>query len=82
MIPVESNLTVFNNTQATEVRQILPGILSKPTIENMNNYIKPSIFPIIFEEIYVRQTYSSENNKKSLQMDEMNVILPLILVQQ
>jgi hypothetical protein len=79
MIPIENNLSQFNNAQANEIRLVLPEMLSKPTIENMNNYIKASIFPILFEEIYVRHISTSENNKKSLQMDDITVLFIFIL---
>jgi len=78
MIPIENNLSQFNNAQAIEIRLTLPELLSKPIISNMNNYINAEIFPILFEEIYVRQNYTTENNKKSLQMDDITVIIILL----
>ncbi len=80
MIPIENNLPDLNNNQANEIRQILPDLLSKPIIENMNNYIKPNTFPIIFEEVYVRQQTTTENNKKSIQLEDVTVNYWFILV--
>jgi hypothetical protein len=74
LIPVENNLAELNKTLANELRTLLNESFIRPSLENITNHIKPSTYPIIFEEKYVRQINSIIETKKSF-YDNSNVMM-------
>ena len=65
LFPVEKNLQNLNMSTALEKRENLKKIYKRPIIEISNFKINPSIFPIIFEETYIKKINQS-TDKKSL----------------
>lgn len=65
LIPIEANLQEHNNAQASEIRQNLISLYKPPTIENENCKINPSIYPILFEETYVKNLIKHGSSEQS-----------------
>jgi len=65
LFPIEKNLQNLNMSTALEKRENLKKIYKRPIIEISNFKINPSIFPIIFEETYIKKINQS-TDKKSL----------------
>ena len=62
LLPIESNLQEHNNSQATEIRQNLVTNYIRPQIESENYRINPEIYPILFEETYIKLSVSYKRN--------------------
>jgi len=52
LYPIENNLPEFNRNISKDIRSDLILTYKRPKIENINNFINPSIFPILLEEIF------------------------------
>lgn len=67
LIPIEVKLQEHNNTQANEIRNSLINNYVKPSIENENYKVNPSMFPILFEETYMKNL--NQNSDKQVIID-------------
>jgi hypothetical protein len=64
LFPIEKNLQEFNANLSKEIRDNLINSYKSPKIENFNNVINPSIYPILFEEIFtLNQKVDLESRK-------------------
>ena len=65
VIPSEENIQTINNAQAEEIRKSLKENYKKPIFENSNYKISPEIYPILFEEIYTKNTNQNIEEKSN-----------------
>ena len=63
---LENNQLKLNENLSSEVRNTLIKTTSKPYIEITNLYINPDIFPILFEENYVKKYSYNELNTNNM----------------
>ena len=66
LYPIENNLQDFNKNLSNEIRNHLVKSFKRPKIENINNYINPAIFPILFEEVFPSIIKVDIDSRKSL----------------
>lgn len=71
LLPIESNLQEHNNSQATEIRQNLVTNYIRPQIESENYRINPEIYPILFEETYIKNL--NQNSDKQVVLDSNQI---------
>ena len=71
LLPIESNLQEHNNSQANEIRQNLIQNYLRPQIENENYKISPEIYPILFEETYMKNL--NQNSDKQVILDTNSI---------
>ena len=70
LFPIERNLPEFNKNLSKELRDNLINTYKPPKIENVNNTINPSVFPILFEEIFpLSQKVDLESRKYLVDMN-------------
>ncbi len=70
LYPIEKNLPDFNLNSSKEIRGGLIKDYKRPRVENINNFINPSIFPILFEEVFSSiQKVDLESRKSLLDMN-------------
>jgi len=79
MYPVENNLSEFNKNLSKEIRSDLIKTYKRPKIENINNFINPAIFPVIFEEVFPSIQKVDLESRKSLVDMNMNLHVIIIL---
>ena len=70
LIPIEENLQEHNNKLAMEIRENLIKIYKKPIFENSSFKIIPELYPILFEETYIKNL--SQNIDKNSLLDNNN----------
>jgi len=75
MYPIENNLPEFNRNLSKEIRINLIKTYQRPKIENINNFINPTIFPIIFEEVFPLIQKNDLESRKCLVDMNMNLIV-------
>lgn len=66
LYPIENNLPEFNLNLSRDIRGSLIKTYKRPEIENVNNFINPSIFPILFEEVFPSMQKVDLESRKSL----------------
>lgn len=78
LFPIERNLPEFNRNLSKELRDNLIITYNSPKIENMNNIINPSIYPILFEEIFpLNQKVDLESRKYLNDMNNNVIFFPI-----
>jgi hypothetical protein len=70
LIPIEDNLQEHNNKLAIEIRENLIKTYKKPIFENSSFKIVPELYPILFEETYIKNL--SQNIDKNTLLDKNN----------
>lgn len=79
MYPIEHNLSDFNKNLSKEIRSYLIKSYQRPKVENINNFINPTIFPILFEEVFPLIQKVDLESRKSLVDMNMNLIVILLI---
>lgn len=72
---VESNTGDLNKNQVGEIRSYLTDFFTRTKVEILNHLIKPSIFPILFEETYIKQVSNNDQKPVFLIENENNFLM-------